>query len=201
MRLRYFATLSAAIAATLVATACSTESPVAPQSTTTQAAPRAPSQSLLSTILPAPTAVKPLLRRNALASDITVTKTIGILGGTLTIPSAGVTVVVPPLAVSSPTNFSMTARAGTAVAYDFAPHGVHFAVPLVMTQNLTTMQGGAAILGSLQLGYYADPAHITSVTELLNINLDVLHTVGIAAIWHFSGYLFATGRASDGGDF
>lgn len=201
MRLRHFVTLSAAVVAAVVATACSTESPVAPQSTPTQVAPTsAPSQSL-STLLSTPIAMHPLLRRNALPSDITVSRTIGILGGTLAIPSAGVVVVVPPLAVTTPTNFSMTARSGSAVAYDFAPHGIRFAVPLVMTQNLTTMQGGAALLGSLQLGYYADPNHITSISELLNVNLDLLHTVGVSTIWHFSGYMFATGRAQEGDDF
>jgi hypothetical protein len=70
-----------------------------------------------------------------------------------------------------------------------------------MTQNLTTMQGGPAILGSLQLGYYADPNNITLISELLNVNLDLLHTIGVATIWHFSGYMFASGRAQADDDF
>jgi hypothetical protein len=142
--------------------------------------------------------VKPLLRKTALPANITVTKTIGILGGTLSIPAAGVTVVVPPLAVSKSTVFTMTARAGNQVAYDFGPHGTKFLLPLVMTQNLTMMQGGPAVLGNLRVGYYPDANNVTSVTELLSVSLDVLHILGVTTIWHFSGYMYASGRESDG---
>ena len=75
------------------------------------------------------------VQRNVpLATPITVTKTIGSAGGTLSILAAGVTVTVPSGALSTPTVITMTARAGSLVAYDFAPHGITFAKPLVFTQ-------------------------------------------------------------------
>lgn len=198
IRFRSVITLSVALASVFFVAGCSMENSLAPESPPSQPAlTGAPSRSLLG-VLSAPTTVSPLRRKTALQSDITVSKTIGLLGGTLSIPAAGVTVVVPPLAVTTPTVFTMTARAGTAVAYDFGPHGIRFALPLVMTQNLTNMLGGATVLGSLQLGYYPNSSNITSVTELLSVSVDLLHTVGVATIWHFSGYMFAGGRSSDG---
>ncbi|PYP79492.1 MAG: hypothetical protein DMD35_07965 [Gemmatimonadetes bacterium] len=45
-------------------------------------------------------------------------------GGTLAIVEAGVNVTLPRGALTSTTTITMTARAGSLVAYDFAPHGV-----------------------------------------------------------------------------
>ncbi len=192
MRYRSLVSLSVAVAAAAIASGCAKDAPSAPQ-TPALAAPSA-SHSL---ILSAPVQATPLLRTHALPSDITVSKTIGLLGGTLTIPSAGVTVVVPPLALTSNTKISITARAGSNVAYDFAPHGIHFALPHVMTQELTGTQGGSTLLSALQLGYYPDGNHPTLVNELLSVNVDLLHLVGVSTIWHFSGYIFMSGRSAD----
>ena len=106
------------------------------------------------------TPVVGLSRTVPLASDITVTQSIGSAGGTLSIPAAGVSVVVPAGAVSALTQFTMSARAGSVIAYDFAPHGITFAKPLVFTQSL---QGTSATLLNvtlLKLGYYADPSQL-----------------------------------------
>ena len=53
-----------------------------------------------------------VLRTTPLPEDITVVRTIGVQGGTLSIPDAGVTVTVPYGALSSATQITMTARRG-----------------------------------------------------------------------------------------
>lgn len=142
--------------------------------------------------------VKPLQRGVANGADKTVSQTIGILGGTLSIPSAGVTIVVPPGALSAPTTISVTALHGSSVAYEFQPHGLRFRVPLVMTQDLrgTAAQSGGSV-NPLQLtvGYFADLSDVTNVTELLGVGVQQ-HTA-VTALWHFSGYIWASGWASD----
>jgi len=199
MRLRSLTTFAVAAAATLIASGCANDTPAAPKSESP--ASRAALTSVLGSVLGAPTTVTPVLRSTPLSTDLTVSKTIGILGGTLVIPDAGLTIVVPPLAVAKPTQFQVTARAGSAMAYDFEPHGIKFTTPLVMTQSLrgVKMDSGLLNLG-LSLGYYPDATQITSVTELLNVNIDLLNQTAVSTIWHFSGYIYASGRNSDGGD-
>jgi hypothetical protein len=193
MRLRPLFTFSAALAALLTIAGCGRDTATAPS----QPTQIAPASSASHTLLGSPITVTPMLRVTPLASNIVVSKTIGLLGGTISVPGAGLTVVVPPLAVSKSTTFKVTARAGYAVAYDFEPHGTNFLLPLVATQNLTGMQGGS-LLSLLQLGYYPDGTHPTTVTELLTVTADLLHLTAVSSIWHFSGYIYLTGR-DDGG--
>lgn len=198
MRFRSIASIAATLTVALLAAGCG-DSPVAPPASA--AAPTSANNSLLGglvgTVLGTPTTVTALNRTSPLASDITTSKKIGVLGGTLAIPSAGITVVVPPLALLSTTTISVTARAGSAVAYDFAPHGIKFAVPLVVTQSLakTDAATGLVSINSLFAGYYPDSKNITSVTELLNLNVNLLNSTAILTVWHFSGYIFASGRS------
>lgn len=185
-----------ALASLAIVSACgSTDSPVAPMRE--DMAPRGTRSSLL---LGSPTTVSPLTRNAALGSPITVSKTIGVLGGTLSIPQAGVTIVVPPLAVSSPTTFSVTALAGSNVAYEFEPHGTRFTVPLTMIQSLSgTAAGTGGTLNplSLYVGYFPSSSNVTSVTELLNVGVSVQNQIAVTLLWHFSGYIYAGGREAD----
>src|SRR5215467_12867711 len=148
MRLRPPTVFAVAVIATLTVSACSNDSPSAPA---TVAPPAAASQSLLGGLLGSTSTktIVPVLRTTPLASDITVSQTIGPLGGTIAIPAAGLTLVVPPLAVSRSTNFAITARKGSYVAYDMEPHGTKFLLPLVATQSLvnTNAWGLATSLG------------------------------------------------------
>lgn len=143
------------------------------------------------------TTVKNLQRDVPLPAPITVSQTIGVAGGVLSIPEAGVTVVVPAGAVSGPTDFSMTARAGTTVAYDFEPHGITFAAPLSFTQDLRGTNAPLLSLGSLRLAYYTDPGLIGTTTSLVS---ELIRGVGsllsrtfTAPIRHFSGYMVTWG--------
>jgi hypothetical protein len=192
MRRRLLAPFATAIAATLAVSACSNESSSGPN---TVAPPPAAAQNLLGGLLNS-TATKtiiPLLRTTPLASDITVSQTIGPLGGTIAIPAAGLTLVVPPLAVSRSTNFSITARKGSYIAYDMEPHGAKFPVPLVATQSLANTNAQRLANVSISLGYYPDGNNVTSVTELLSVQVDLLRLTAAATIPHFSGYIFAGG--------
>jgi hypothetical protein len=198
MRLRLFTFVSVATAA-LLAYGCATESPTGPSSTP-MTAPAASSQTLLGSLLTQPTTVTPLQRTTALKANVTASQTIGPLGGVLSLPSAGLTVIVPPLAVTKATAMSVTALAGSSVAYQFEPHGIKFTLPLVATQSLkgTQAQSGGLINPlSLFVGYFPDGSKTTSVTELLNLNVNLLNQTSVLTIWHFSGYIIATGRSSE----
>jgi hypothetical protein len=191
MRLRFPAVLVVAVIATLAVSACSNESPSGPAPV---APPAAASQSLLGGLLGSTSTktIIPVLRTTPLASDITVSQTIGPLGGTIAIPAAGLTLVVPPLAVSRSTNFAITARKGSYVAYDMEPHGTKFLLPLVATQSLVNTNA-TGLNVSVSLGYYPDGNHVTSVSELLSVQVDLLRLTAVASIPHFSGYIFAGG--------
>lgn len=176
----------------LALSSCSTSDSVAPPPV---AAPAAASQSLLG-LLGAPTTIQPLQRTVPLSKDYSASAYIGALGGAITIPSAGVTVVVPALALRSRTLITVTALAGSNVAYEFAPHGIKFPVPLVVVQNLANTQaqrGGLVSPLSLRAGYFPDSSDVTSVTELLDVNVNLLSQTAIFTVWHFSGYILAGG--------
>jgi hypothetical protein len=154
-----------------------------------------------SLLFSSPVKVLPLQRLTPLAAPITVSKNIGILGGTISIPQAGLSVVVPPLAVTSTKTFKITALAGSNVAYTFEPHGTKFLTPLVATQSLVNTQarnGGLVNALSLSVGYFTDNNNVNLVTELLTVGVNLLNSTSVVTIWHFSGYMWAMGRADDG---
>jgi hypothetical protein len=199
MRRRILGTFTIFAAVTLFA-ACEQANPVAP--VTAKAPSSVASHSLLSGLLGSPTTVNPLQRTTPLAQNLTGSATVGLLGAVINIPGAGFSVIVPPLAAPLGTHITVTALAGSNVAYEFAPHGMHFLLPLVATQNLAITQahtGGLVNPLGLQLGYFPDPAHVTTVTELLSINVNLLNQTAVMTSWHFSGYLMAGGD-TDGGD-
>jgi hypothetical protein len=141
-----------------------------------------------------------LQRKVALANDINVSANIGRAGGVLSIPEAGVTVLVPPGALDATTTITMTARKGTLVAYDFAPHGITFKVPLVFSQRLGVTKATLLEAPFLRLGYYSDPSLLGQTTalvsELLGGVVSVLNWSFTAPIKHFSGYVVSCGRGA-----
>jgi hypothetical protein len=188
--------LAAIVLGALALVSCSTDAPTAVPHVQQSPPPQEASQDLLglTTLL----GVDGLQRTKALAVPITVSKSIGPEGGTLTIPEAGVTVTVPRGALAATTKITMTARAGTLVAYDFAPHGITFAKPLVFSQKLSGTN--ATLLGApfLRLGYYADANLLTKtggvVSELLGGVVNTLSWTFTSSIKHFSGYMVSCGR-------
>ena len=192
--------LSTALVAVVAAACVSTDIPTAPSgpagSVPTEATEaNASLTNLLG--LANPIEVTPLQRTTPLASSVSTSATVGPLGGTLSLPGAGLLVVVPPLAVSSKQTITVTAVAGSNVAYEFAPHGLKFNVPLVVTQNLALTQAsrnGLVSPLSLFAGYFPDSTKPTSITEQLNVNVNLLNSVATFTVWHFSGYILASGR-------
>jgi len=191
-------TLLMSVAITFAIAACTVaDAPTSPG----QRAVRAPTSANNSLLLSAPITITPLTRTTSLATPITVSKTIGVLGGTIAISQTGVTIAIPALALTSPTTISVTAMAGTNVAYEFAPHGLKFLAPVVMTQDLTktnARSGGLVNPLSLSVGYFPDATNVASVTELLSVQVNLLSQLATTTIWHFSGYIYASGRSDDG---
>lgn len=206
MRVRSLATLVAAVAVTVTLAACGATDSTAPSTPAASASRQlsatndTANKNLLGLLLGTTKEINPLLRTNNITSPITVSKRIGILGGAIAIPQAGLTVIVPPLAIPSTKTISVTALPGNKVAYEFEPHGLRFTLPLIMTQDLRNTEarkGGLLDALSLKVGYFPDANHVTSVTELLNVQVDLLNQTAISTIWHFSGYIYAGGRESD----
>lgn len=155
----------------------------------------------------APGVVTVLTRDVPLATSLSASATIGVLGGTIALPGAGLTVTVPALALTTPTTITVTAVAGNQVAYEFEPHGLQFPVPLVVSQVLDGTSGSSQglIPGKLFAGYFADlsaldPLNGTAlVSEILGVTVNLGHSRATFGIQHFSGYLLGTG-AGDPGD-
>lgn len=192
LSLRHLAALS------LLAAVSACGSPDATVGATRLTAPAsAPSATLLGSV-GSLVSVTGLQRDTPLAAPITVASTIGADGGTLSIPRAGVTVIVPRGALTVPTQITMTARAGSLVAYDFAPHGITFAKPLVFTQQLRGTNASLLTAPFLQLGYYADASLLTKVggmvSELIGGTTNLVTWSFSARITHFSGYIVTCGR-------
>jgi hypothetical protein len=174
---------------------CARDNPTAPRSHSVAA-----STAAARTVFPSPVTITPLQRATPLAANQQVSTTIGILGGTLEIPSAGLTISVPPLAVLSPTTITATALAGSSVAYEFAPHGLQFLAPVVATQSLQGTEAGVGgpLFGRLlYVGYFANGGLISTVTELLNAPVNLLGLTSTTTLWHFSGYTWSSGREAE----
>jgi hypothetical protein len=192
------------LAAALVAVAsCSTDRSTAPLPRVTSSS-ETPSSDLLGAVTGTVTSlisVDGLQRTTPLAAPITVSKSIGVAGGTLAIPEAGVTVIVPAGALAAPTTITMTARAGSLVAYDFAPHGITFAKPLVFTQQLRGTNATILTAPFLGLGYYKDASLLTKagglVSELLGGVVNLTSWTFTGSIPHFSGYIVTCGRRGE----
>ncbi len=181
------------LAAALLASCSNSDSPVAPVAPAPSAVAASPDY-LLSGLLSSPTTVTPLKRTTPLASPVSASAYIGPLGGFITVPHTGLTVLVPALALSSRQLITVTALAGSDVAYEFAPHGLKFPVPLVATQALGSTQAGTGLIDPklLFVGYFKDATKDNLISEVLNVGVSA--GAAVFPIWHFSGYIVASGR-------
>jgi len=140
--------------------------------------------------------VRGVTRALPLKQNISVSAVIGPDGGTISIPDAGLTLVVPPGAVTSSTKFTATALAGRLVAYEFEPHGTKFPVPLQFTQDLSKVSLlGVVTAPVLDGAYFTDTSKLNqnlgraAVSEILPATVDLLRLRVGFPINHFSGYL------------
>ena len=196
MRLRPFFTVLAVASSLGLAVSCSSDSPTTPPPAAAPTQPGGANRTLLDSAI----TILALQRTTPLATDEVVQKRIGIFGGTLVLPNAGLTIVVPALAVTSPVTITAKALAGSNVAYEFEPHGLQFLALVVMTQDLSITEartGGTIDPLLLYLGYFPNSSNITSVTELLSLQVNLPLQISTGLIWHFSGYALGTGRADE----
>ena len=135
-------------------------------------------------------------RQLAITTVQTASATIGSEGGMVQLPTAGAYLWVPPRAVSAPTTFSISAKPGKAVSYDFQPAGSVFSIPVVLIQDRTVLSTNAPTgFNSVALGYFGNDADLdlstaNGLASQIRFPLS-FSTDQYAAfpIWHFSGYI------------
>jgi hypothetical protein len=153
---------------------------------------------------PAGTPIRPVSRETALAVNDTFSFDVGPAGTLVRHPTTGLTIHVPPGAVAAPTHITVTALKGTALAYRFAPHGLHFNVPLQLTQSLRGIRLSQPLtVPQLFAGYFAEdslPMDAATgnarVIEILPVQVNVKNGSALLEVRHFSGYTVAS-AASD----
>jgi hypothetical protein len=147
------------------------------------------------------TTVSTLRRDVPLAANITRTWTIRrSAGGSIDWPEVGLKVIVPANAFqASAMTISITALRGAVIAYDFAPAGTQFALPLALSQRLRGTSWYKADYGkTLQGAYFRSAAQVRDSTntaqadELLPADTDLLNSQVKFKITHFSGYMVST---------
>lgn len=144
--------------------------------------------------------VAPVHREVALANPVSWSFTVGSGGATSSNSTVGLTVSVPAGAVSEPVTITVTALAGTAVAYRFEPHGLQFARDVQLTQQTSQLDKGL-LTSLLQGGHFRgdEPLYtgngLALVTELVSAQLSLLRGTVSFPIRHFSGWIIASGRS------
>ena len=135
-----------------------------------------------------------------LAAPVAASAVIGPNGGTIEVKATGIKVVFPTKALRLSTRITVTALAGKAVAYDFQPHGIRFAAPVRLEQDLARVRLDERNLGNYEAAYFADPSLLDAlrglalVTEILPLQLDFSSKRASFDVWHFSGYMVSSGR-------
>jgi hypothetical protein len=132
----------------------------------------------------------------------TVSGTIGVNGGTLTIPGSDFTITFPYGALRSPTAISITSDGSGYVSYDMKPHGLTFAKPVIVTQRLrnTSVYGTSKALDSFCAYFKTDPVLLDGLLKALEIEHTTIFSgsgsqaeVQVWQLNHFSRYMLASG--------
>jgi hypothetical protein len=146
--------------------------------------------------------LKALWWRNAHRDVIRVSKTIGVDGGTISMPETGLTMVFPAGAVGAPLTITVTSD-DRYVAYKMEPSGTTFSKDVVVTQQLSfTEVAGAPLRTQLFAAYIADDnLQLSGKVPVLEVEpstttLSSLTSLPQAQTWlirHFSRYMLASG--------
>lgn len=197
-RLRSFA--FAVLGATLLAAPAACRDAVAPEPVAQAPAPNAllglPDPGLGDVSRTVDTTIIALRWREPVQSDISRSAVIGPSGGSISIEELGFRFRVPAGALTQPTNLTVTAVAGSVVAYEFEPHGLQFAERATFSQELsyTDLTG---VLGVVMKGAYFEsrddifPDGTADVSEIIPTRLDFFPLRVKFPVKHFSGYIVA----------
>jgi hypothetical protein len=152
-----------------------------------------------------------LKRFKPLEADISVSAVIGKAGGSINLNLAGGKIDIPAGALDTDTQITMTALAGTNVAYEFQPHGLTFKVPVKVQQTIagTWAAEYPRLLKGMHGSYY-DNASLDSafIDAGKYFALVREHQIGYLEsnasqikfyIGHFSGYMVSCGFSDDNG--
>jgi hypothetical protein len=187
------------IAALTGSIAACADAPSAPASLTPNGPHRATS---ITSLVPA----QALLRTAPLAQTVVYTKTVPRSGGGISVPGTDFQLQIPNGAFAEKSiTFTITAYAGSAVAYDFQPHGTVFLKPLKAVQQLghtnwKSFNLPAGYYPNWAGGYFADVSQLNLTTGSALINEFMpggVNVGGATMTWdvpHFSGYMVSTGR-------
>lgn len=209
MRKRLLGVVSAMVLVCAVVVGCADRVPSAPQATR---APAQPSNSLLGGLIGGVVGtVNNLLnivvtlvqRPTTLQQDIVWSFDAGPGGVISANRAAGLSVTVPPGALAQNVRITVTVKAGNVYNYQFQPEGLQFAVPVVVTQDVSDNSLISSILGGL-LGstktvkgaYYSsstlqyDPKTGTATVNELEPTITGAGLLSFQ-IRHFSGYTVA----------
>lgn len=132
-----------------------------------------------------------------------VSGTIGVNGGSLSIPGSDFTITFPYGALSRSTAITIISDASGYVSYDMRPHGLTFAKPVLVTQKLrnTTLYGTPQVWNSFGAYFPEDPTILSGLLRAVETTTTTIFAApdGSAPaihVWqlkHFSRYMLASG--------
>jgi hypothetical protein len=131
---------------------------------------------------------------------------------TIALSRAGLRVTFPAGSVPTASNICLTAHAGALLTYDFQPHGLRFARPILVQQDLRRTRAyhdgsvaGTLVAGYLANGVAADVDALGNAQFAETFETSVVDDAGAPTTRspsrisfqtiHFSGYALASGKA------
>lgn len=132
-----------------------------------------------------------------------VSGTIGFYGGTLSIPGSDFTITFPRGALSTTTTITITSDASGYVSYDMQPHGITFATPVIVTQQLrnTSVYGTSQAWNSFGAYFPQDLLDLSGILKASETTTTTIYAAPSGSLpeiqtWqlkHFSRYMLASG--------
>jgi hypothetical protein len=121
------------------------------------------------------------------AAGGTAAVVIGSAGGTVS--AGGVKLVIPPGALDSNVEITLTVPAGNQLNVQLEPHGLQFKKPAHLSFALTgTMYDRGNAQTQLAGVYHQDGVAADAVTPVEIMNVQMVNGLASFGVWHFSDY-------------